>query len=78
MMGNKGSSHASTLSRGQGAMSDIRDALPALPGSGPKNKTGRYCFRSQFYNSLIICPVQDLVVNHWQLLNVDTSDCVNL
>ena len=41
-MGNKGSSHSSTLSRGQGATSDIRDALASLPGSAPTNKTGRY------------------------------------
>lgn len=40
-MGNKGSSHSSTLSRGQGATSDIRDALASLPGSAPTNKTGR-------------------------------------
>ncbi|CAM9866504.1 unnamed protein product [Ascophyllum nodosum] len=35
------SSHASTFSRGQGTSSNIRDALPSLPGSQPKNKTGR-------------------------------------
>ncbi|CAM9985055.1 unnamed protein product [Ectocarpus sp. 12 AP-2014] len=40
-MGNKESSHSSTFSRGQGATSDFRDALTSLPGSAPKNKTGR-------------------------------------
>eukprot|EP00904_Undaria_pinnatifida_P000195 jgi/Undpi1/10176/HiC_scaffold_28.g12629.m1 len=40
-MGNSGSSHASTFSRGQGATSDIRDAMASLPGSQPKNKTGK-------------------------------------
>lgn len=46
-MGNKASSssHGSTFSRGQGATSNIRDALPNLPGSQPKNKTGRYAIR---------------------------------
>ncbi|CAM9613595.1 unnamed protein product, partial [Choristocarpus tenellus] len=41
-MGNKSStSHSSTFSRGQGVTSDIRDALATIPGSQPKNKTGR-------------------------------------